>query len=155
MRANYGVAAKTAENITIKKPVALSTTGFATTGQGQLVFQVAAFHIVLVKAVGSFVAVLLGVVAALAGTLAAAGYGGSYAVAGAIFGLHIGVKIAVARAGAQAVSQVGVGAALAHVVAFLPVGFFVVLAALLAAAFSVFVVIFGFSSHEWKKKGCG
>jgi len=29
MRANYGVAAKTVENITVKKPAGLSTTGFA------------------------------------------------------------------------------------------------------------------------------
>jgi len=32
MRANYGVAAKAAENITVKKPVGLNTTGFAFIG---------------------------------------------------------------------------------------------------------------------------
>jgi hypothetical protein len=155
MRANYGVAAKTAENITVKKPVVLSTTGLQTWLRQSLIFQVATCYIVLVKAVGGFVTVLLGVVATLAGTLAAAADVGGYAVTGAVFGLHVGVKVAVARAGAQAVSKVRVGAALAHVVALLAVGFFIVLAALLAAAFGVFVVVFGFSSHEWKRKGCG
>ena len=122
--------------------------------RGRLVFQVAAIYAVLVEAVGGFVTVLLSVVATLAGTLAAAANVGGYAITGAIFGLHVGVKIAGTFAGAQAVSKVGVGATLVHVIALLAVDFFVVLAALLAAGFGVFVglVFFCFSSHEWKGK---
>jgi hypothetical protein len=119
MRANYGVAPQnplptpsfaakmgcllTTDALTKKAALLREQSGFFVELAGGLVFQVATFNVVLVEAIGGFVAILLGVVAALAGALAATADMGGYAVAGLVVGLHVGVEVAIARASTEAV----------------------------------------------------